>query len=244
MTGSAILTYHCLDAGGSALSTAPGTFRRQLETLVERGIRVVPLAEVQGTPGAVALTFDDGYKGFLDCALPLLEQYRWPATVFVVSGHVGGRSDWPCAPYPPMAALELMSWSELRQLVQAGIVLGAHGVHQANLAALPEEQAVREMEDCRREIEDHTGQAVEALAYPFGASTPAVRRTASRHFRLACGTALRYVSAADDPLDLPRIDAYYLRSRFWFDHLMDPIGRCYLAARRRIRQLRQPEALA
>lgn len=52
------------------------------------------LAAVSGTHrlprGAVAMTFDDGYRDFKDVAWPLLKQYRVPAILFVPTAYVGG----------------------------------------------------------------------------------------------------------------------------------------------------------
>jgi peptidoglycan/xylan/chitin deacetylase (PgdA/CDA1 family) len=42
----------------------------------------------------VAVTFDDGYRDVLDAARPILERYRVPATVYLVSGMVGGGVFW------------------------------------------------------------------------------------------------------------------------------------------------------
>jgi peptidoglycan/xylan/chitin deacetylase (PgdA/CDA1 family) len=42
-------------------------------------------------PDAIALTFDDGYSDFKDYALPLLEKYSVPATVYVCSDFLSGR---------------------------------------------------------------------------------------------------------------------------------------------------------
>src|SRR5262245_6746784 len=110
---SAILTYHSLDETGSVISTSPGLFRRQMESLAERQIPVVPLEQIGEAPGAVAITFDDGFRNFLECGLPALLQYRFPATVFVVSGFCGQSNSWPqfCA----VPQLPLMSWSDLTQ---------------------------------------------------------------------------------------------------------------------------------
>lgn len=51
-----------------------------LETLLQarRGLATLP-------PRSVLVTFDDGYRGVLDEALPILERYRIPAVVFVCS---------------------------------------------------------------------------------------------------------------------------------------------------------------
>ena len=40
--------------------------------------------------GAACITFDDGYRDNHDLALPLLREYRLPATVFVASGYLNG----------------------------------------------------------------------------------------------------------------------------------------------------------
>ncbi len=58
--------------------------------------RVVPLAQLllPGAqaclePGTIAVTFDDGYQNNLDVAMPILERFGIPATVFVTAGLIG-----------------------------------------------------------------------------------------------------------------------------------------------------------
>ncbi|MEX8495191.1 polysaccharide deacetylase family protein [Sphaerotilus sp.] len=41
-------------------------------------------------PGAACITFDDGYRDNHDLALPLLREYKLPATVFVATGYLNG----------------------------------------------------------------------------------------------------------------------------------------------------------
>ena len=117
---SSILTYHSVDTANSVISIAPKKFREQMTCLVEMGIPVVPLAEIRSAAGSVALTFDDGFRNFFEHALPALQEYNFPATVFAVSGYCAKQNAWP-SQTPEVPALDLMSWSELEQISKAGV---------------------------------------------------------------------------------------------------------------------------
>lgn len=57
----------------------------------ELALPLETLATRKSVPeNAFALTFDDGYKDNLVHALPLLETYKVPATIFVISGCIDG----------------------------------------------------------------------------------------------------------------------------------------------------------
>lgn len=78
------------DAQLSRLSVAD--FARQVSFLVRR-LRPIPFREVlerhaagEDDPDAVAVTFDDGYRGVLTHAAPILAEAGIPAAVFVVTG--------------------------------------------------------------------------------------------------------------------------------------------------------------
>ena len=83
-----------------SLGVSPRHFAEQVEalrrhrTVLSLRQLVLDLAEGRLRPGAVAITFDDGYADNLHAALPVLERADVPATVFVSTGHLGRRAYW------------------------------------------------------------------------------------------------------------------------------------------------------
>jgi peptidoglycan/xylan/chitin deacetylase (PgdA/CDA1 family) len=81
-----------------ALAVSPQNFADHLETLHRGKRRVVPLSQLWsgGTPvsGTVAITFDDGYADNLRQAKAILEQYGFPATFFLATGHIGSSTEF------------------------------------------------------------------------------------------------------------------------------------------------------
>jgi peptidoglycan/xylan/chitin deacetylase (PgdA/CDA1 family) len=71
------------------------TFRSRMRYLAENGYPVLPLREAldrlnDGTlpDRAVVITFDDGWRGIGTLAVPVLEQHRFPATIYVTTRDV------------------------------------------------------------------------------------------------------------------------------------------------------------
>jgi peptidoglycan/xylan/chitin deacetylase (PgdA/CDA1 family) len=98
-----VVNYHrILATPDPLLESEPdlATFRWQMALLADC-FNVMPLhAALQaldaGTLPArvVCITFDDGYRSVHDLALPVLQEFGLPATVFVTSGHIGERNMW------------------------------------------------------------------------------------------------------------------------------------------------------
>src|SRR5436190_23803216 len=74
------------------LFVTPAFLRRRFEILRDGGYVVLPLGESvrrlqRGTlpPRSVVLTFDDGFHDFFAAAAPLLEEFAYPATIYMSS---------------------------------------------------------------------------------------------------------------------------------------------------------------
>jgi len=83
------------------MAVSPARFAEQLDVIATRFLplplsELAPALRAKDVPhGAVALTFDDGYRDVLLAAKPQLERRGIPATVFVISGYVdSGREFW------------------------------------------------------------------------------------------------------------------------------------------------------
>lgn len=234
---SAILTYHSIDSSGSVISISPAVFQSHLEILATSALPIVPLSEIEKMPGCIAITFDDGFENFDEFAVPLLMKYKFPATVFLVSGYCGGNNDWPTQP-PAAPRLPLMGWAKLQRLTGAEIEWGAHTVSHPDLTKLSRQAAAEEIRVCRQDIEQRIGRPVKSFAYPYGAADHTARSLAQEEFDIACGTRLALLGQGDNHWELPRVDAYYLRNPARLRSLLRPIGRGYIAARRTLREAR------
>jgi peptidoglycan/xylan/chitin deacetylase (PgdA/CDA1 family) len=98
-----IVNYHrILEVADPLMSAEPDvkTFRWQMKLLADC-FNVLPLHEAMSglernniPPRAVCITFDDGYRSTHDLALPILQEFNLPATVFVTTGYIGEGSMW------------------------------------------------------------------------------------------------------------------------------------------------------
>ncbi|MCK6554750.1 polysaccharide deacetylase family protein [Candidatus Binatia bacterium] len=239
-----ILMYHSLDTSGSVVSVAPDTFAAQMRWLAEAGIRGMTLRaavehrERHGAwpPGAAAITFDDGYANVMAHALPVLARHGFTATVFLVSHHLGGANDW--APPPPrLPSAPIMSVAQARELIAAGMEVGAHTRTHADLRRLAGDDLEAEVAGCKADLEAAVGAHVDSFAYPFGFRSAVAVAAARRTFRSACTTVLR--RAGNEPVhELPRVDMYYVRTLVTLEGLVRGRLDGYLTARRWARALR------
>ena len=210
----AILTYHSIDPSGSAISVAPEEFRRHVAWLASGRVRVVPLEQLLALPaeaGAVALTFDDAFANFGEVAAPLLQEHGLPATLFVVSDHVGGSNRWGGKADMRVPELPLLDWPALGRLAEQGFTLGGHTRRHPHLTACTDAQLLDELAGGAERMVKELGRRPVEFAYPYGDVNPAVAKAAGRVFQRAVTTELRVLGPADDPLWLPRLDMFYLR---------------------------------
>jgi peptidoglycan/xylan/chitin deacetylase (PgdA/CDA1 family)/glycosyltransferase involved in cell wall biosynthesis len=209
--GTAILMYHAIGGKGESPSrwVLPATrFERQLSWLKRRGYNVIGLDEFVRAraehrlppPKSVVLTFDDGYADTVELALPALERYGFPATVFLVSA-AGGRAHWDRV--GETAGRALLTPSSAVGL-NGRLHFGAHSRTHPSLPALEPRDVEREVAGSRSELEAALGVPVTVFAYPYGERSPdAEQAVVGAGYLAACGT--------DPGRNRPSCDLYALR---------------------------------
>jgi peptidoglycan/xylan/chitin deacetylase (PgdA/CDA1 family) len=238
MNSISILMYHSIDSSGSVVSCSRETFTAQMAAISDedfRGISLQDAVAFRKLNGAwpeksVVLTFDDGFANVYEHALPVLQQYKFGATVFVISGRMGQLNNWSQPPQK-LGEHSLLSWEQARALSSSGIEIGSHTRSHLDLTRCDLGKARQEMTGSRKEIEDKLGQQVSSFAYPYGAINRAVCSLAASEFESSCTTELR--RANSDAADcLPRIDAYYLKRSDALQRLLQGQLDRYLLLRR------------
>lgn len=211
----ATLTYHSIEDSGSPISVSPSVFAAHVRWLVSARVRVLSLDELavhsDDAEDAVAITFDDGFLNIRGAVESLLE-HGLPATVFVVSGHVGGTNLWDGRAHPDIPALPLLNWTDLEHLVARGAAVEAHTRSHRALTSASIEALDDELLGSLEELETRLGARGAHVAYPYGDVNDAVAARAARYFRFGHTTDFRALRRDDEPLRLPRLDMYYFQA--------------------------------
>lgn len=169
-------------AATRSLSVPPASLRSQLGFLRDHGFTGLTFGDLcertrsEGSLPArpVVLTFDDGYADVHGEALPMLAEHGFPATVFVTTGWVRDAGPW--AADRPLD--RMLSWTQVQELADSGIEVAAHSHSHAQLDQLGNRMLRSELTLSKRLVEDRLGRSVSSLAYPYGYSSPRVRRAA------------------------------------------------------------------
>jgi len=196
----------------------PDLFARCIQWLVDHGYKFISTGDLVdflyfGKPvpnGAVWITFDDGYKDWLDTIVPVIRRQNVPVTLFIPSGiveHSGllpwmheGTADTNHAGRDAVTVTELQKIATYPQ-----VTIGGHTVNHAVTEHLPESQTRFELGDSKRTLEAWTGSTVRSFAYPVGLydghEKPLLRELG---YQIAATTDNAFITRQTDPYFVPR----------------------------------------
>jgi len=149
------------------------TFARFCARLAGSGLPVSTVSALRGRTGSsgmpVCLCFDDGFEDFHRYAMPALHASMVKATVFPVTGFIGGTGGGDA-----FAPRRRMDAAQLREISSLGYEIGSHTHSHPDLSRLPDRLLDDELRRSRAVIEELTGAACTAVSFPYGSCTPRV----------------------------------------------------------------------
>jgi peptidoglycan/xylan/chitin deacetylase (PgdA/CDA1 family) len=204
-----ILMYHYVselpadaDQYRQDLTISPAVFQAHMQYLWNNGYTTISLyqlndALMRGTPlpvKPVVLTFDDGYIDHYVNVFPVLKQYNFTATFFIITGMPDGNDS------------EYVSWQQIREMSDAGMSMESHTKTHSDLRGRAYDFLVYELLGSMQSLQAYTGKEPHMFAYPIGHyddNTLAVLQTLP--VWRAVTTQPGALETTDNALELPRI---------------------------------------
>lgn len=164
--GVSVLMYHMIgDEQGNAAIMTEANLRIQMNYLRDHGYHPITMQELYDyvTKGAplpekpVCITFDDGYLDSYTIVYPLMKEYGFPWTLFLITDDVG-------KPY------NRMTWDQLKEMANShAVTIASHTLSHPklhNLATRAEKE--KEIVDANKALKYQLGIDNVWLAYPYG----------------------------------------------------------------------------
>jgi len=166
-----VLMYHYIsdppedsDKYRTDLSVAPDAFREQMVYLADNGFETVDLYDLslaitgkrELPQKPVIITMDDGYRDNFENAFPILQEFGFSATFFIVTQPIDDGNK------------TYLSWKMVEEMADAGMRIEPHSKTHADLSIQEEEFIIYEILGSQETIAAHIGQTPRFFCYPGG----------------------------------------------------------------------------
>lgn len=219
-----ILVYHSINSRNWFFSVDPEVFRRQMDYLAEnfhpvslaRAVSFIKERCGEGRSGLgnnteaavscgffpakpVVITFDDGYADFIDNALPVIEQYGMPVSIFVIAGRPNRKE--------LNTDLALLDRSQINRLAKHPLItIGSHTMTHCKLTKIKPQRAVFEIHQSKKILEELTGRPILYLAYPKGSFNREIKEELKKAgYQAGLSMIEKRADCKSDIFSLPRL---------------------------------------
>lgn len=166
-----ILMYHYVselpphaDSIRQGLTVTPAIFQAHMKFLHDHGYTTISLYDLndaltKGTklpPKPIILTFDDGYIDAYTNVFPVLKQYGFIGTFFIITSR-------PDANDPAY-----LSWPQITEMSQAGMSMEPHTKDHLDLRQRDHDFLIYQMKGSIESLTAYTGKTPHMFSYPVG----------------------------------------------------------------------------
>jgi peptidoglycan/xylan/chitin deacetylase (PgdA/CDA1 family) len=172
--------HHVAENTPYSTSIAPEQFEAHLRLLDEGGFTVSPLAEL----------IDTTLRN--EAIAPLLQRYGFPFSVFLSTAPID------------RAQRGYLTWTQLRELVAAGVTIGNHGAEHDSVLAQSDTEIRENIKAAQLRIDAELGPQPKLFAYPYGEFNPQAQQIVSDLGYRALAQNSGAIGPASNALALPR----------------------------------------
>ncbi len=144
-------------------------FRKQMDLLIKLAEPVSAAFTGPLKPGQnyASVTFDDGFQSVLKNALPVLQERKIPATLFIPTGYIGKMPGWINNENENYDEI-IVTQDQLKELSASMITIGSHCVTHPHLTKLDEVEIKKELFESKKFLEKLLEKKIDLLSFPFG----------------------------------------------------------------------------
>ena len=132
------------------------SFIQHLVTIKESKLRILTVSELldRKKSDTISLTFDDGWKGAFNIAMPILKDFGYRCTYFITKDFIGREG--------------FIDEKGIMMASEAGMEIGVHGTTHRMLSNCSNDEIIWEFSHCKHYLESLTGQKIVSASMPGG----------------------------------------------------------------------------
>lgn len=199
-----ILMYHNItDGKEDYMSVHKDKFKEQMQFIKDNGYNVISLDELysyytEGTPisdKSIIITFDDGYWNNYMYAYPVLKEFGFKATLFMITSMIDQKL--------------YLNKDRIREMDANGFSIQSHTVNHLELNKMSYEEQLYELNQSKKTLEDLLGREVKYISFPYGQfNKETIMITRKLNYKLAMGTVREKAIRKNGLYNLNRIAVF------------------------------------